>query len=207
MDTALQGTLLAIYVQLHDHVREAGKKRDQVIAFYLLVLVALFGAWEKIASIRGFLLTAAWIAGLFSFAIVMLYRRWHVVHGAAMVTLQRLMVDTEALTLERCKQLWDQTNDSEPSILALWNPMRGVESGMTWLFALLTLLPGYLMLVESHFALLMLRSHVRAFAFNAVIYVPVLAAISAAYVKPFHRFQQDIWAFRWLRSSASPTVA
>ena len=117
---AIQTILSAIYDELHDHDREAGKKRDQVIAFYLLVLVALLGAWEKITPIRSIALATVWIAGLISFLIVIHYRAWHVTHGAAMVTLQRLMLEPEPLTLDHCRELWDRTNDTKLGWGVFW---------------------------------------------------------------------------------------
>ena len=198
-DPRMQAILAAIYGEIHDHVREAGKKRDQLIAFYLVVLVALVGAWEKLAAVRSAALASVWIAGLISFLIVMRYRAWHVTHGAAMVTFQRLMLEPDPLTLEHCQELWEQTNDTEIGFFRLFNPMRGVESGMTWLFAFLTMIPGFLLLDASGFALVHMSSRGWAFVADLVVYVPGLAAVSTGYIMRKHRFQPDLWAFRWLR--------
>ena len=65
---------LPIYEQVNRHFLEAHKKRDQVIAFYLLLLAALFGVWDKIKDFQNRALVGVWIVGSLCFVVATLYR-------------------------------------------------------------------------------------------------------------------------------------
>jgi hypothetical protein len=191
--------LEAIHAEIHIDLRESDKKRDQVIAFYLLVLVGLFNAWDRIEPIRGFVLGGIWIAGLLSFLVVMKFRWWHVHHGAAIVTLQRLLIDEEPVTLDRCEVVWKKVNDGEASVGHLMYPLGGVEAGTTLLFAFLTSLPAYLLLQRSGWAWFHITAWL-AFSLDTAVYVLVLTSASAFFARKAYSFDPKIWVFRWLRN-------
>jgi hypothetical protein len=180
---------IPIYEQIHEHLRESARKRDQVILFYILLLVALIGAWDKLGNFLQTALTGTWLVGVVCFVVATQYRRWHIVHHCSMVVLQRLMADTEEPSLSRCKEIWNKVNDTKTSVWMLMNPLRGVETTVMYLLALLTFVPAYELLKNSKIAIIL----------GAVVYVGVLLFLSSGYVRKFHEFREDNWMFRWLR--------
>ena len=39
-----------MYEEAHDHFRDGHRKRDQAVAFYVAVLAAMLGAWERLEA-------------------------------------------------------------------------------------------------------------------------------------------------------------
>jgi hypothetical protein len=191
---------LTIYKEIHEHIRDTLKRRDQIIAFYLVLLAALIGAWDKLKEIQNVAVAGVWIVGIACFFVITQYWRWQIILHLSMVTIQSLMTSKKQLSISECKRIWNEVNDINTTIWALMKPSRGVEITIIYLFAFLTFVPGYLLLQISGVAILRINSEAVAFLLDAIVYTAVLALLSSWFVKSFLKFNERDWMFRWLRA-------
>lgn len=90
--------LVTVYEQCNEHLREQSKKRDQVIAFYLVVLSFYFGSYSTLNR----LLDGPYTQILFNIVIVCIsgmtirtlsgLRSWHIQYINAALTLNYLLI-------------------------------------------------------------------------------------------------------------------
>jgi len=189
---------LLIYEQIHEHMRDALKRRDQIIAFYLLLLAALISAWDKLLGIQNIIVAVTWLIGFACFIVLTQYWRWQVIFHLSLVTLQNLIAIRKEPSLDECKRIWDTVNVTDLSIWSFMNPLKGVEITVIYLFALMTFLPGYLFCRINGIGILNLDSEIVAFLLNAITYTFLLAFFSSLFVKKFSKFDERNWMFRWL---------
>lgn len=190
---------LVIYDQANNYLREGGKKRDQLIAFYLLLLAAVIGAGDKLKDSYEIAVFAVWLIGLASYFVATLYWRWHIVLTLSLITIQRLMMHP-SLTIKECEEAWNAVNDDQ-TVWQLMSPLRGIEGAMLYVLAIITLVPAHLFLKAIQFSIVTVSADWIAFLLNLVIYAPFLVFLSARYVKQFHSFRKNEWPFRWLRDT------
>mgnify|MGYP006298239969 CR=1 FL=1 len=186
-----------IYHEIHQHLRDNDKKRDQTIAFYLIILAAYIGIIGKPKPNPVFynesILIGVWIIGLICLLIVTQYRRWHIVHHCTFVTLQKIMSLPLSLSEDICEKAWNDVNDT-PSVFDLMNPLRGVETCLIYFLSLLTFIPVFF-LVDTFYGLFTLLL--------AIVYILLSVYLSSRYVLSFHKFNRNEWPFRWLREQES----
>ncbi len=192
----------AIYEQVNAHYREIAKKRDQVIAFYLVLLAGLVGSWDKLRDYRESILTFVWLVGIACVWLAIQYWRWHTVHTSCMVVVQRLMSASAAPTIERCEALWRIVNDERP---VTWRTLlpKGAETTILYLLSIMTFIPAYLLGRGTPFLPVHVASDFVAIALDVIPYSAAIVLLGSLYVRQFHDFNANDWPFRWLRGITS----
>lgn len=89
--------LLNIYERCNEHLREQSTKRDQVIAFYLVVISFYFGSYNNVVKI----LTGAYSPILFNVVMILIsgmtirtlsgLRSWHIQYANSIVLLNMII--------------------------------------------------------------------------------------------------------------------
>lgn len=202
--SAFKDVWASIYEQVHNHLRDGARKRDQIVAFYLVLLAALVGAWDKLQGYRPTVLAILWVLGVASLAVSVLYWRWHIVHNCSMVVIQRIRLLDSRPTLADCEHVWNAVNLPIPTLREMLNPFRGVETMVLYFHAALTFVPAYLLMRTSSIQLLSTRYDAVAFLVDVVLYSGLLVSLSVLYVRRFYSFREQEWPFRWLRPVAEP---
>jgi hypothetical protein len=170
MPTDSRNIWLPIYEQIHEHLRDTLKRRDQIIAFYLLLLAALISAWDKLGEIQNIIVAVTWVIGFACFIVLTQYWRWQVIFHLSLVTLQNLMAFSKEPSLDECKRIWNTVNKTNLRVWSFLNPLKGVEINVIYLFALMTFVPGYLFYRINGVAILSLNSEIVAFLLDALTY-------------------------------------
>ena len=186
-----------IYVQIHEHLRDALKRRDQIIAFYLVLLAALISAWEKLGEIQILIATGAWVLGIGCFIVLTQYWRWQLVLHMSIVTLQVLMVANNQ-TLDECKRIWNQVNETNTTVWKFLNPFRGVETNIIYLFATMTFIPFYLVFRSLGVAFIHLKTEIVVFLLDGILYTFFMGFLASLFIKKFSNFDERHWMYRWL---------
>lgn len=101
--------VMAIYDKCHDHLKEQTTKRDQVIAFYLVVLSFYFGSYSSLSTMLGSNFTPI----LLNFVMVLIgglvirilsgLRSWHMQYSDAIIFINKFIISGD-VTKERLKQ-------------------------------------------------------------------------------------------------------
>lgn len=191
---------LPIYEQIHEQLRDVLKRRDQIIAFYLLLLAAVISAWNKLGEIQDIIVAGTWVLGLACFIVLTQYWRWQLILHLSLVTVQTLMVSNKEPSIDECERIWNIVNKTNESIWSFLNPLRGVEINVIYLFALMTFVPGYLVYRSNGAAIMSLNSEIVAILLDAITYTFILAFFSSFFVKRFSKFDEVNWMFRWIKA-------
>jgi len=127
MPTDSRNIWLPIYQQIHEHLRDALKRRDQIIALYLLLLAALISTWGKLGEIQNIIAAVTWVIGFACFIVLTQYWKWQVIYLLSLITLQNLIAFSKEPSLDECKRIWNTVNETNPRVWSILNPLRGVE--------------------------------------------------------------------------------
>ena len=198
MPTDSRNIWLPIYQQIHEHLRDALKRRDQIIALYLLLLAALISTWGKLGEIQNIIAAVTWVIGFACFIVLTQYWKWQVIYLLSLITLQNLIAFSKEPSLDECKRIWNTVNETNPRVWSILNPLRGVEINVIYLFALMTFVPAYLFYRINGIAILSLNCEIIAFLLYAITYTFFLAFFSSLFVKRFYKFDEHYWMFRWI---------
>lgn len=106
-----------IYQEVNEHIRASNNKRDQIIAFYLILLGFLFSLLENIIKNPVEKSTLAWVAlflfigiGVFGFILVLIiieFRMWHTIYVNTAVVIQNLALHNLPPTDQTIRELWE----------------------------------------------------------------------------------------------------
>jgi hypothetical protein len=190
--------LAEILRELHTHLRETHKKRDQLLAFYFALLAALLayrGPPDRERAAAAMVL----VIGVLVLWAMIQYRKWHMRFNGSFATLARLIADDRAVTLGSARTAWAETND-ERSRLSVINPFDGVESATITLAAFAVSFALTIWLHTSGGGVPTIHnSELVATVANGLLVLFATDIVIFAMAKRFQRFPEADWMFRWLR--------
>ena len=98
--------LLSIYEQANEHLRASDNKRDQTIAFYLVIIGVLFGAIDKLDKLTTNVAIAIGALGIVIALIVLVLRKWHIVYVNTAIVIQYIVIHNLEPTEEQIASAW-----------------------------------------------------------------------------------------------------
>ena len=139
--------LREIYKESNAHLRASDNKRDQIIAFYLIITGFLFGSLDKLNDL-GLLSCASMIigiAGIIIALIIMTYSKWHKIYRKTAIVVQYLAINKKRPTEYNIKKAW--TKLANKSIVTQKeHQIIGTEWLMYNLFLFIAFTPFYLIM-------------------------------------------------------------
>jgi len=202
-----EALLASIYGQMHEHLLAAYKTRDQVIGFYVVVLIATLAAWARLEAptekeLRELLAAGAALIGFTSFLVVTQYRRWHIVYMRSIAAYQRLWMSDKPLAMDTLEAAWKDANGEAQSVWRLMDPRSGVEIATLYLHGVLTSVPVFLLMGYQDWDIQLpgLPEKIVLFLLGAIVFAAVFAYVSSRFVKRYQCFSavRKDWMFRWL---------
>lgn len=108
--------LLNIYQEANEHLRTSDNKRDQIIAFYFVILGLLFSSFDKInklpCKIQIFFYLIIGLFGCLLAFIVHKFRFWHIIYVNTAVVIQNLALSKIQPSESNVKEIWDAYQES-----------------------------------------------------------------------------------------------
>lgn len=112
----MDNTLLNIYQEANEHLRICDNKRDQIIAFYLVILGLLFSSFDKITKLPYEMQILLYsIIGLFGCTLAIIVHKlrfWHIVYVNTAVVIQNLALSKIQPSERNVKEIWDSYQES-----------------------------------------------------------------------------------------------
>jgi len=146
--------------QCHEYLRDADKKRDELIGFFAVVIGLLFVAYDKLdEQLKTLISIAVALVGVFVALAVIQYRKWHAIYVAGFRVLNDVRQRTATPSGDDILAAWRRL-DYPRSYLGMWrmlNPFQGTEAATFLAFLVLSFVPWYLLL----------RSHPRLISYYA----------------------------------------
>lgn len=99
--------LIEIYQQCNENLRASDTKRDQVIAFYVVVISLFFSSIDKLGNIKQPISIALVILGLILALVILSFRKWHIVYVNSAIVIQHLIANGIAPSQTAIKNAWD----------------------------------------------------------------------------------------------------
>lgn len=191
-----------IYNEMHMHMRDAYKRRDQMIMFYILLLSALFAGWDKVSNIKLECLTALFVFGFCLIFLLIQYRRWHIKYNNSITLYQYLIYSNlTAINLKICEDNWNRLNEKR-SLLKLINPVNSIESTTYITFAVLVGITFDLLVKESKYGIQFIIGGTIGSILSSVINVLIIAftslIIAGFLLQNAENFNPKDWDYRWL---------
>src|SRR6266566_2765840 len=125
------GLLDSLSQQCHEHLRDADRKRDELIGFYAIIVGLLFAAYDKIDdSMRALIALVIGLVGLFVALAVIQYRKWHTIYSNCFRTLDDLKRRFTDPTSSDVEAAWRDLGNPTGywSKWKLLNPFAGTEA-------------------------------------------------------------------------------
>jgi hypothetical protein len=181
--------LLNIYKESNEHLRASDNKRDQTIAFYLIIIGLLFGSLDKFKDLTVFVALTIGCLGIVIALILTTLRKWHIVYVNTAIVVQYLALNNLQPSEDAIKDVWEKLI-WDGSYKVRKNPRTGKKysylstENLTFIaFLVIAFMPFYLLnsnlwMVLVHFA-----------------YVVVINTISNGYIK---RELSDGYRGSWL---------
>ncbi len=184
--------------ELHEHLRELHRKRDQIIAFFVAIAAALGAGWGHLGIYRGSVALAAAALGCFGYLALLSYGIWQLRYMGAITVLHHLWSHGTPVTLHSAEKAWAlNTKFSRTEIVGMLvrhDPV--IFVGYTALFGL-----GWHLALAANECCV--SSPVRGRVFPALVNTLLVMALSN--VIAFLSFRQartafpaNEWMFRWL---------
>jgi hypothetical protein len=170
----------AIHSQCHEHLRDADKKRDELVAFYALVIGLLFAGYRQIDDdLRPLLVFVVGLVGFFAVLTVIHYRKWHAIYSNCLRAMERAAAASRNSRLTRTGILeaWNSlpVHHSSWRTWQLFNPLAGTEAATFDALLVLSFLPWYLVPnAVPDLALLTVPNHVVGFVLGLAIYMIIM---------------------------------
>jgi len=191
----------AVHTQCHEHLRDADKKRDELIGFFAVVVGLLFATYEKVDStLRPLLAIVVALVGLFVVLTVLQYRKWHTIYTHCFKTLERATWRNPRVTKADIEIEWAKLKIPTAfwSKALLLNPFGGTEGATFGALLVLSFLPWYLVpRAVPQLVLFHVPNDVIGFTIGFVIYLLFVSLVGmmifyrADKLKPF-----DHWVLR-----------
>ncbi|MEP0826698.1 MAG: hypothetical protein HRF40_14570 [Nitrososphaera sp.] len=103
--------LINIYQEANDHLRTSDNKRDQIIAFYFVILGLLLSSLNKITKLPYVMQILIYISiGFFGCILVFIvhkFRFWHIIYVNTAVVIQNLVLSKIQPNEKNIKEVWD----------------------------------------------------------------------------------------------------
>ena len=161
----------AIYKQCHDHLRDADKKRDQLIAFYAIIVGFFFAADDKIdARVKALLPLIVGLVGVFILFAVIQYRKWHLIYSNSFNALQDAVhQDPNTIKADLLEAAWQDINcRGFWKQFCFFNPATGTEAATFAALVVLSFSPWYIVLKSIPY--FPIKSDAAGFVVGGVIY-------------------------------------
>lgn len=189
----------AVHSQCHEHLRDADKKRDEIIGFYAVVVGLLFASYEKIDdSLRPLLVIVVAFVGLFVVLAVLQYRKWHTIYSNCFKALERAVSLNPKATKADIQTAWNGLNIPQDfwSTWRLLNPFAGTEAATFDALLVLSFLPWYLVpkVLPSTVAFYVPNDLV-GFAIGFVVYLVIMSIVG---MKIFHHANKKGAFYHWV---------
>ncbi|TAJ88621.1 hypothetical protein EPO44_15485 [bacterium] len=190
--------------QIHEHLRESQRKRDQLAAFYIALLAGIFAGWDALAPQRASALAGAVLIGLVFLLILLHYRRWHIKYNNALTLFQHIAANKRDANLVECEQLWGLLNDRRNGRV-LVDPREGVEAATYLGFAFVVGFVFHLFIDEANLGFTApVGGELLVLATNVSVVVAVALVAAIWFLPSSQTFVGNDWMFRWLREVPPP---
>jgi len=97
---------IEIYRQCHEHLKETDKKRDQILAFYAIIVGIFFGSLDKLKDFKDIFAIVLALLGVLLAIVLIHYRKWHIVYVNSAIALQNLILCNKDLTDTNIAEVW-----------------------------------------------------------------------------------------------------
>ena len=143
------------FTQCNEHLRETDKKRDQIVAFYGILIAAFLNSFDKIGGLKPLVTLVLALTGLGIAMAVMNYRKWHLLYVQTASTLQYLSASQTPLSQQNINQAWNKftlhrQKYGGPSL----NPFMSTEVAIFNVFLIVWFLPCYVAIPSQWLTLL-----------------------------------------------------
>jgi hypothetical protein len=176
----------AVFDQCNDHLRDADRKRDTLVASYAVIVGLLISAHRYITDteIHGAVALGVTIIGVFVLCAVIHYRKWHVMYSRSIAVLLSIWTSDAGI-----KDAWAEAKGDRRS-WSLLNPFGGTEAATIFVTVGLVAIPF-------HFAIRSLNfgpyapNEVIAFATNASLVLLATLAYGGYVIYQFDRLAPE----------------
>ena len=190
--------------QIHEHLRETQRKRDQTVAFYVALLAGLFAGWNELEVRRAGALLGAFVIGVVSLWILLRYRHWHIRYLNAATVFQHLRARGGDYDLQQLEQLWGSLNDRSTRLKLACS---GTEAAIYFGLAAVVGIVAHLLIAECGYGVPVLGGSDGAACLVNVSVVLLAALLAAMTVLPnAQAFEESDWMFRWRREPPPAAV-
>ncbi|WP_435948144.1 hypothetical protein [Dryocola sp. BD586] len=170
--------LLSVYERCNEHLRDQSTKRDQAIAFYLVVISFYFGSYSNVTKF----LTGVYAPALFNVVMVLIsgmtirtlsgLRSWHMQYSSAILLLN-MIIARDILKLKdvnRVSAAFFSKKDRLNSKMEIKDLFKGIENRVVFGMIFISGLPAAMLMKE--LAIIMkIQSKDIAFFMEALCYL------------------------------------
>ena len=175
------------YEECHEHLREVGRKRDQLLVFYTIVIGAYFSSLDKIdPELKPPFAIAVAVFGIAVSITAVLLRSWHLryVHTIKLLSDRKDIELSPSFMEDETKKRLGNLGIS--TRLLTWKWLKRYSSGVEFFtmnsFLVITFLPIYAIMLEMNLGLLFSRNPYLTFFVDLLIYLLVANFLSAWYL-------------------------
>lgn len=104
----MEDILQNIYKESNEHLRASDNKRDQTIAFYLVIVGLVFGSLEKIQDLSDIVALTIGCLGIFIAMILTTLRKWHIVYVNTAIVVQYIALHKLEPSEATIKEVWEK---------------------------------------------------------------------------------------------------
>lgn len=104
----MNDTLLTIYEQANEHLRASDTKRDQMIAFYLVIIGVVFSAIDKLNDLTPVVAASVGVLGIVIALNVVIFRKWHIVYVNSAILIQYMSIHNLEPTETQIASTWEK---------------------------------------------------------------------------------------------------
>lgn len=148
--------LLNVYERCNEHLRDQSTKRDQAIAFYLVIISFYFGSYSNVTKF----LTGAYAPVLFNVVMILIsgmtirtlsgLRSWHIQYSSSIVLLNMIIARdiVKLKDVNRVSTAFFSRNDRLNSKMRIKDLFKGIENRVIFGMIFISGLPAAMFMKE-----------------------------------------------------------
>lgn len=136
------------FKEVNSHIRESDKKRDQIVAFYGILIAAFMNSLDKIGDLRVIASVVLALIGLGILIVILNLRRHHILYMYSAQAVQLLWASNAPPTRQNAVWAWSKfMNPASKYMSEILNPLRSTEAAVyntylaVWFLPLYTAIP------------------------------------------------------------------